>query len=102
FAQPAPRLALSPIDEVILLAAIALELDPAFAILVAALAGAEPRNGLSIKLLGQVLHVSGADGHALRLGAGHPLIDAAVIEYAPGSDATPLTLRPFRVAPRVV
>ncbi len=96
------RLSLAPIDELVLLAAIAFELDPAFAILASALGGEEPRAGLSQKLLAQILHVTGDDGFALRIWPGHPLVEAALLDLAPGSEAVPYTLRPFRAPERVI
>ncbi len=98
----AARLGLRPIDEDILLAAVSLEIDLAFATVVTALAGGEPRAGLWPKLLGQILRLTGDDAGVLRLPVGHPLLDAALLEVPTSADNVPESLRPFRAPARVV
>ncbi len=95
----ARRLALRSLDEDVLLAAYALEVDPAFATSVAGIAGEEPRLGLSPKLLALLLRLDADVAATLRLDAGHPLVRAALLEsHAPL--AVPDTVRGWRLAER--
>ena len=100
-ARLSARLALRPVDETLLLAAIALETDPLFAITVSALAGEEPRNGITAKLMAQLLRFAGDETLELGLDGSHPLVDAGLLESgaAPG---LPESLKPYRVAGRAI
>jgi hypothetical protein len=95
------RLRLAPLDEAVLLTALALERDPLFAITASALAGEEPRLGLSSKMLAQVFRFVGDEALEISLDADHPLVRAGILE-SHGTGAPPDSLRPFRLAPRVV
>lgn len=95
------RLGLRPIDESILLAAVALEIDPLFVVTVAALGGEELRHGLTSKVLAQLFSMRGEDALELRIDASHPLVVTGLIE----SIVVPSpvgTLRPWRAPARVV
>jgi hypothetical protein len=98
-AHVAARLALRPIDREILLAMVAMELDPVFALTVTALAGEEPRLGLTARLLAQLLVLDGDEGLTLQLDSRHPLVANGLLESPPGALAE--TLRPWRAAPGV-
>ena len=89
---------LRPLDEEILLVAVGLEIDPLFAITLTALAGEEPRLGISSKLLAQLFGFSGDDSLTLRLDDSHPLVKVGLLE----SQARGIveTLRPWRATPR--
>jgi hypothetical protein len=97
----AGRLTLEPLDEALLWAAVALERDPVFATTVTALAGEEPRHGVSARLLAQVLRLGGEQALALRLDAQHPLVEAGLLETSAPA-GTPESLKPWRVSPRAV
>ena len=96
------RIGLRPLDEAVLLAAVALETDPLFAIMVSALGGEEPRNGLSAKVLAQLFGFAGDETLDLALGSEHPLVRTGLLEAAPHTASFPETLRPWRAAARAV
>ncbi|MSP59634.1 MAG: ATP-binding protein [Myxococcales bacterium] len=98
----ARRLELRPLDESVLLAAVALEADPLFAITVSALGGEEPRQGLTAKLLAQLFGFAGDETLDLGLGAMHPLVRSGLLESPHGSAGMVETLRPWRAATRAV
>jgi hypothetical protein len=92
-------LALRPIDVDVLLAAVALEVDPVFAMTATALAGEEPRGGMTAKLLAQIFGLDPDAALDLCLDASHPLVKAGLLASPTGTTAA--TLRPWRAAPRV-
>ncbi len=100
YARLCRRLELDPLGERVLLIFLALELDPLFAITVSALAGEEPRLGLSGKVLAQVFRFGGDEALDLELSASHPLVRTALLEGGT-SQSYPDSLRPYRLAPRV-
>lgn len=95
----ARRLGLRPIDELVLVAAMALEVDPLFSIAASALGGEEPRHGLSPKLMGQILRFAGDDALELGLDSGHALVQAGLLESSLAG-STPECLRPWRLSSR--
>ena len=99
-AQLSARLDLTPLAERVLIVFLALELDPLFSITVSALAGEEPRQGLSAKVLAQIFRFAGDEALELALSPEHPLVRAALLE-AGGAPTYPDSLRPYRLAPRV-
>ena len=96
----ARTLSLSQLDEDILLAAVALEVDASFAISVSAIAGAEPRWGISSKLLAQLFGTVTDEVTKLRLDGAHPLIAVGLLQSTQHDLAD--TLRPWRAPARVV
>ncbi len=92
------RLGLNELAERMLLVYLTLELDALFAITVSALAGEEPRQGLSAKVLAQLFRFGGNEVLDMGLSAQHPLVLASLLE----TPTTPYvdTLRPYRLAPR--
>ena len=98
--QLAARLELTPLAERMLMVFLALELDPLFSITVSALAGEEPRQGISAKVLAQIFRFSGDEALELALAPEHPLVRAALLE-AGGASTYPDSLRPYRLSPRV-
>ncbi len=93
------RLSLRPIDEEVLLAAVALECDPLFAITTSALVGEEPRLGVTAKLIAQLHGFAGDETIELGLGGSHPLVQAALLEAVGGAGHVE-TLRPWRASAR--
>ena len=96
------RLELRPLDEQILLSAVALEADPLFAITVSALGGEEPRLGLTAKLLAQVFGFAGDETLDLGLGPSHPLVSSCLLESGAAPTGLVETLRPWRAASRTL
>ncbi len=96
--QLAQRLGLRPSDEAALLTAVALEVDPLFSNLVAGVAGEEPRQGVTAKLLAQLRILDDDALTELGLGPGHSLVRAALLD---GTNTTFVeTLRPWRASRR--
>ena len=89
---------LRPLDEEILLVAVGLEIDPLLAITLSALAGDEPRFGLTSKLLAQLFGFAGDDSLTLRLDNAHPLVKVGLLESSVAGVVD--TLRPWRATPR--
>jgi MoxR-like ATPase len=100
FARLLKRLQLNPLGVRMLMVYVALELDPLFAITVSALAGEEPRQGLSAKVMAQIFRFGGDEALELALSSSHPLVRTALLEGST-SQAYPDSLRPYRLAPRV-
>jgi len=100
-AQLATRLALTSIDESILLLAVGLELDPVLTIALTALGGEPPRGGITAKLVAQVLRFGGDESVRLGLTTGHPLCVADILESPAGAGVSD-TLRPWRAGARVI
>jgi hypothetical protein len=93
------RLELRAIDELALLTAVALELDPLFAITAAALAGSEPRTGMTTRLFALVMRTAGDEALELQIDVDHPLVRVGVLEIV--ADATVArTLAAWRVTTR--
>jgi hypothetical protein len=95
------RLGLQPVDELALLTALAVDLDPIFAINVCALLGAEPRRGVSSRLLSLVMRYAGDEGMELQLDRDHPLVRAGVLEVT-SEPGTPKSLATWVVSPRTI
>jgi len=94
------RLSLRPLDESALLACVALDMDPLFAVVVTMLNGEEPRHGLSARLLAVILRLEGESSLALQLAENHTLVDSGLLESTSGPDV-PDSLRAWRVRSRV-
>jgi hypothetical protein len=95
------RLGLRPVDELVLLAAVALEHDPLFATIASALLGEEPRAGIHAKLIAMILGLVDDRALAIGLNDDHPLVCTGLLESPRGHGVVD-TLRPWRAAPRVV
>jgi hypothetical protein len=91
-------LPISPLDLELLLVAVALEIDPTFAMTVSALAGEEPRAGITPKLVAQILGLGADEALRLRLDARHPFVRVGLLATTPASIAD--TVRPWRAAAR--
>ena len=94
------RLDLQPVDELALLAAAALELDPLFAVTASALAGGEQRTGINNRLFALVMRFGGDEAMALQLDGEHPLIRAGLLEVTDA--AVPRTLGGWRIGARTL
>ena len=95
------RLDLRPIDELALIAAAALELDPLFATTASALFGSEPRQGMTSRLLGLVLLYAGDEALELQIDSDHPLVRAGALERR-GDPTTPASLGPWGPSARTL
>jgi hypothetical protein len=95
------RLELGPLDEDLALVAALLETDAVFALSLAAIAGGDPRHGVSAKLLAQLLGATTEDRDlaAMRPDDDHPLVRAGLLVSNEPPAVT--TLRAWRMPPRV-
>ena len=96
------RLRLRRVDEEMLLAAAAFEIDPLFVLTACALNGEDLRQGLTARVLALLFDLNHDEGLVLQLGANHPLVLAGLLEAPPASQPITAALCPYLAPARTV